>query len=191
MSGGSPTRLSPGASPGLLTASNVTLSAASEFSVELNGPVPGVSHDQLAVRGALNLAGASLLITNGFTPAAGDVLTIIDNDGADAVIGTFAGLPEGSTFTNNGIVFRVSYAGGDGNDVTLTRAFVGTGVTRIWDGGGANALWSNRTNWVGDIAPVEGDSLRFPNAGARKINTNDYPAFSAFNVITLLTNLKI
>ena len=32
-------------------------------------------------------------------------------------------------------------------------------VTRTWDGGGANELASNRTNWSGDVAPVAGDDI--------------------------------
>ena len=32
-------------------------------------------------------------------------------------------------------------------------------VTRTWDGGGANELASNRTNWSGDVAPVAGDHI--------------------------------
>ncbi|MGH2958447.1 MAG: hypothetical protein ACRDKE_02500, partial [Solirubrobacterales bacterium] len=45
---------------------------------------------------------------------------------ADAIAGTFAGLPEGSTVTAGGFDFAVSYAGGDGNDFTITRAVVVT-----------------------------------------------------------------
>ena len=37
-----------------------------------------------------------------------------------AVTGTFAGPAEGATFTVSGYVFKVSYAGGDGNDVVIT-----------------------------------------------------------------------
>jgi hypothetical protein len=51
------------------------------------------------------------------------VFTIINNDGADAVVGTFAGLAEGSLVTTGGHQFRISYVGGTGaNDVTLTLA---------------------------------------------------------------------
>jgi len=33
------------------------------------------------------------------------------------------------------------------------------GVSRTWNGGGTNALASNPTNWVGDVAPAAGDSV--------------------------------
>jgi len=45
---------------------------------------------------------------------------IIANDGVDPVSGTFAGLPEGATFTVAATLMRISYAGGTGNDVVLT-----------------------------------------------------------------------
>src|SRR5205823_4897796 len=41
--------------------------------------------------------------------------------GSDAIAGTFAGLAEGATVNLGGEPFHISYAGGDGNDVTLTR----------------------------------------------------------------------
>src|SRR5207248_5060697 len=51
----------------------------------------------------------------------GDQYKIIDNQGSHAVSGNFVGLPEGTTFyTGNGYPMRISYAGGDGNDVVLT-----------------------------------------------------------------------
>jgi uncharacterized repeat protein (TIGR01451 family) len=47
---------------------------------------------------------------------------LIANDGGDAITGTFAGLAEGATTTISGQTFSVSYIGGTGNDVVLTRA---------------------------------------------------------------------
>src|SRR6185369_14160540 len=55
---------------------------------------------------------------------------------------------------------------------------------RTWDGGGTNNLWLNPTNWSGDNAPVQGDSLRFPEVGAsRRTNFNDFPAESTFGFL--------
>jgi hypothetical protein len=50
----------------------------------------------------------------------GATFTIINNDGTDAVTGTFAGLAQGATFVVGGETFQINYKGGDGNDVTLT-----------------------------------------------------------------------
>jgi hypothetical protein len=45
---------------------------------------------------------------------------LINNDGTDAVAGTFNGVAEGDTVTaSGGQNFTISYAGGDGNDVVL------------------------------------------------------------------------
>ena len=92
----------------------------SRFALRLNGITPATQYDQLRVLGSLRTAGG-LDVTLGFTPTAGQVFTIIDNDDADAITGAFTGLPEGSLLTvNGGNTLRISYVGGDGNDVTLT-----------------------------------------------------------------------
>ena len=57
----------------------------------------------------------------GFDPPVGSTFTIINNDGADPVVGTFNSLPEGAILTAGGKPLRISYAGGSGNDVVLTR----------------------------------------------------------------------
>src|SRR5581483_6213045 len=75
---------------------------------------------------AVTLGGATLALhlPAGFDPDTDTVFTLIDNDGADAVSGTFAGLAEGATFTVGRFTFKISYVGGTGNDVTLTVAAV-------------------------------------------------------------------
>lgn len=50
----------------------------------------------------------------------GDTFTIIDNKGIHPVEGTFKDLPEGAEITAGGVTFKISYVGGDGNDVVLT-----------------------------------------------------------------------
>ncbi len=53
-------------------------------------------------------------------------LTIIDNQGSNLIEGAFAGLPEGGAFTASGRTFKITYLGGDGNDVALTSSARGT-----------------------------------------------------------------
>src|SRR5262249_4369463 len=115
--------VSPGQSPGILSTSTLTLDAGSTYHVELNGTAPGAGYDQLAVAGLVNLGNAVLDVVFGYTPAAGDTYTIITNDMADAVTGTFAGLPNGSWFPVGSYKSQISYRSGDGNDVVLT--FIG------------------------------------------------------------------
>ncbi len=176
--------VSPGSGPGILNSGNVNWSSGSPtFVVELNGTTAGSGYDQLNVTGTVNLTGATLTGTVGFTPANGSTFTIINNDGADAVTGTFAGLAQGATVTLSGISFTISYTGGTGNDVVLTRA----ATTFTWDGGGADNNWTTAANWVGDVAPVAGDSLVFDSTGVgvRPLPNNDFAAATSFGTITV------
>ena len=50
----------------------------------------------------------------------GIVFTLISNTAATPISGAFSNLADGSIFTASGNNFRVSYEGGDGNDLTLT-----------------------------------------------------------------------
>lgn len=115
-------RLSPGAgAPSFLDTASVTLGAGSTFAADLNGTTAGADYDQLRVSGVVNLGGTTLNISLLFTSLVGDAFTIIDNDGSDAIVGTFNGLGEGATFTVGAASFRISYVAGTGNDVVLTQ----------------------------------------------------------------------
>ena len=113
--------LLPAGSSGILTCSNVALSSTTTFQVQINGTAPGSGYDQLNVNGSVALSNALLNVMLGFTPAIGSSFVIVANDGTDPVIGTFSGLAEGSVLNVSGFAFQLSYAGGSGNDVTLTR----------------------------------------------------------------------
>jgi fibronectin-binding autotransporter adhesin len=114
-------RVEPGHSIGILTTSNILFNSFTAFAVDLNGTVPGVSHDQLNVRGTISLGNSRLDPIPGPSLAAGQVLRVINNDGTDAITGRFANLPEGGSITaTNGMQLRITYVGGDGNDVELT-----------------------------------------------------------------------
>jgi hypothetical protein len=109
----------PPAAAGRLTTGNLTLGSGASLAIEMNSEAAG-GFDQVKVNGTVNLTNATLQPTLRFTPSLNTVLTIIDNDGTDPVVGTFNGLPEGATFTLNSVPFVISYVGGTGNDVTLT-----------------------------------------------------------------------
>jgi autotransporter-associated beta strand protein len=119
LSGGT---LDPGVTPGgsaiITVDGNLVMTAGSTFVVDLNGLF---SPDRVAVNGTVNLGGSTLTVNDNFGAIIGDSFNIIPNDGADAITGTFAGLPEGATFLVGGSLFSISYVGTDGNDMTLTR----------------------------------------------------------------------
>lgn len=93
-----------------------SLAITGQYSVDV---VPGGA-DKIAVTGSVSVAGALVVTIDGAAPVpAGSSYTIIANDGTDPVTGTFADLPEGATITAGSATFRISYRGGDGNDVVL------------------------------------------------------------------------
>lgn len=77
-------------------------------------------NSQIDVTGTVALNGAPLRTYASGKIAAGQTFTIINNDGVDPVNGTFENLPEGAVLDGVEFRFRISYIGGDGNDVVLT-----------------------------------------------------------------------
>jgi hypothetical protein len=111
--------ITPGMSPGMFTTGSLSGSSELTLAVELNGTTPGTGYDQLKVIGTTQLNGTTLAVTAGFEPPSGSRFIIVDNDGADPVIGELAELPEGSRLTLGGRELTITYHGGDGNDVEL------------------------------------------------------------------------
>ena len=87
--------------------------AGGTLSLELDGATFG----QLQVDTGVTLAGA--LNLSEASPVPG-TFTILDKIATQAISGTFDGLPEGSVLSTGGTLYRISYVGGTGNDVTLT-----------------------------------------------------------------------
>lgn len=133
----------PGTSPGILTSSNVNFAVQGDYFVELNGSAPGTGYDQLNVRGTNQLGGSTLhlIVGGGFAPVEGERLTIINNDGSEAIQGTFGGLPNGSLLTAAGLQFRILYSDIFLNDVMLVvtntaLTFAGDTVVETGNGNG-------------------------------------------------------
>ena len=74
----------------------------------------------LPVSGTVDISGSSLNVSieDSYTPPLHETWTLIH---ATSEIGTFWGLAEGATFDVDGYTFQISYVGGAGHDVTLTR----------------------------------------------------------------------
>jgi autotransporter-associated beta strand protein len=121
-------QLAPGDSPGVLNTGSLSFVSGAAFDVEIGGSTPGNGsghYNQDNVSGTVDLGGATLNLSSfgGHTPQAGDEYLIINNDGSDAVTGKFAGLAEGAVVSSNllgsGLTARITYQGGDGNDVAI------------------------------------------------------------------------
>ncbi|HEY1377392.1 MAG TPA: autotransporter-associated beta strand repeat-containing protein [Gemmataceae bacterium] len=101
--------LSPGATPGILNMTGaVTMNSSSTLFVEINGPTtPGTDYDQVNLTGggSIDLGGATLTGTFGYTPQSTDSITIITGG---PVLNQFAG---GTTFNFGGYTGTVSYPG--------------------------------------------------------------------------------
>ncbi len=105
---------------------NVTFGPTSTLEIELDGPEAGRQYDQLVVDGSVNLAlNSRLNVSLNYTPAPADGFIIVDNRSAEAVAGTFAGLPEGAHFVVDGQPLQITYQGGDGNDVVINPSIIG------------------------------------------------------------------
>ncbi len=99
-----------GGNVALVTSSNATFNAATDVPVSIDG---------------FTASGITPALALAYAPAAGTVLTLVSNTGFLPVSGTFNGLPDGAGLTvmfgASPYLFQISYSGGDGNDITLTR----------------------------------------------------------------------
>src|SRR5262245_27627223 len=106
-----------GTGAGTLSIGNLALGAGSTLRADLNSIS---AFDRVAVTGSVDVSGATLNLLVNAPLATNDAFTILENDGADAITGQFAG---GTTFraaNDPRYEFTLNYAGGDGNDIVAT-----------------------------------------------------------------------
>jgi len=123
--------ISPGSSAGILISLGTVTIDPGTLQIELNGTNAGTGYDQLRALGAVNLGKATLNVTCNFAPPVGATFKVIDKVSGGAVSGVFNGLPEGKVFAVSGLPFQISYVGGDGNDVVLTRVQSSSAVSNL------------------------------------------------------------
>jgi len=118
--------LAPGDSPGRLWTGSLTLAPDSLLDIELT-PTAWDMVDMADLAGSVSLADAilNLSTTGNFAAYGGSQYMIINNEGPDAIDGTFVdmlgqNLPEGSILNVGQGQFALTYVGGNGNDVVLT-----------------------------------------------------------------------
>jgi hypothetical protein len=95
----------------VLKVASVKMGPAAGFAATVRS---GSDYSQLQTTG-LTYVGGQLMLDMQGVPATGSVLTIIS--AASPIMGTFTGLPEGSSLLSGGVTFKISYLG---NKVTLT-----------------------------------------------------------------------
>ena len=98
----------------------LTFKADGTYSYRLN--TNNARADQVIANGLTILSGAQFSfqsLGNRALPI-GTIFTAISNTSANQITGTFANLPDGSSFTVGRNNYQASYEGGDGNDLTLT-----------------------------------------------------------------------
>lgn len=113
--------------PATLKLKNLILTNGSSFRLETRAhQAGGWERDQADVEGIVRLDGATLDLRLGAAGTNDIGYLLIRNAGNDPVQGTFDGLPEGATFTQDGAQFQITYQSGDGNDVVLRQLSAAT-----------------------------------------------------------------
>ena len=159
-------------SPGQSSPGAISFSSGLNFGPNATFVVNGTStsqYDQLLVTGAVSLANCTLLVNSLPSVPVGTTFVIINNDGTDPVSGTFNGLAENSLLTASGQKFRIHYAGGTGNDVTLVRDSGGVGPQLSTGGGsyGNNAFQFTGTGGSSIIFTIQASTnfIQWTNIG--------------------------
>ena len=174
-------------SPGTFSCRNVQWNAETKLQIEVGVTTLPNGYDKLNVTGSVSLGNAALEIlrlpTSGI--ANGFQLTILENDGTDAIIGTFANLSEG-TFIRDATGtagYLISYKGtnGTGNDVVLTRLATSPYTARLTTISFSKGTGPNGNNLVtlggtagpNDVRLVEASSNLLDWVPVQTVNAND------------------
>ena len=139
-------------------------------------------------------ASGALTLTLNFSPAPGQQLLLVNNTAASAISGTFTGLAEGATRTatygGNTFTFRISYVGGTGNDITLTRVAGAGQVTNS-----NTYLWSHLAGNTGGQGSLDATgpqaSFNIPRGTAVDSSGNVYVADQSNHTIRKVTQAGV
>ena len=123
-----------GTANGVISITSGGLSMTSNSTMYMDG-TSAAAFDKVIADG-VNLGGSTLNLSfPSFTLNDGETLTLIQNTSANPTAGAFAGLPEGAFLSVNGQMLRISYTGGDGNDVVVTPVSSTYGAFNVSYGG--------------------------------------------------------
>jgi hypothetical protein len=160
----------PGTSPGRLTVTgDHTQGATGTLLIEINGLTVATQYDQLRTGGDVSVSGV-LSLSGTYQANVGDSFTIVDNTGPNPISGTFANRPQGSFIMLNAAPLQISYTGGDGNDVTLTRLANLVSGRKLFYNQSAFDGNSASINTLDDSAIATDKSAYLPGAGVAVYN---------------------
>ncbi|WP_164490030.1 choice-of-anchor D domain-containing protein [Runella sp. SP2] len=107
-----------------LSGNTISFTSGNNLNIAIGGTTVNTEYDQLNIQGAIDLRGLNLVLSGSYVPVAGNTFTIVNNDGTDAIVGTFSGLAQGAmipNFRGSSLNATISYTGGtDNNDVVIT-----------------------------------------------------------------------
>ena len=109
-----------------LSGNTISFTSGNNLNIAIGGTTVNTEYDELNIQGAIDLTGLNLVLSGSYVPVAGNTFTIVNNDGTDAIVGTFNNLAQGATIPNfrgSSLTATISYTGGsDNNDVVITVA---------------------------------------------------------------------
>jgi autotransporter-associated beta strand protein len=185
------------ATPGVLHTQSITFPGSNDiFAVRALGTPAG----RLYVTGTVTLTDVALHVDGapGATAVPGQPIMLLSNDGSDPIVGTFTGLPEGATVTVNGTPFRISYTGGDGNDIVLvptpmyylsegsTGGFFTTDILLANPNATAAPIHVTFLTQQNGVVPKD---LVLPAMSRTTLRLNDLPEIGDGTVSTIVTSL--
>jgi CSLREA domain-containing protein len=176
----------------------LSLTSAKDLKIVINNTTLDSGCTQLNVAGLVELNGASLMLSGAYTPVAGDSFTIVNNDAGDAITGTFNGLAEGAVIPNflgSSLGAKITYTGGDGNDVVLTVVAPQIAVEQPSGNalpyGAASVDFGNQT--IGTTSPAKTFTIK--NVGAANLSVGPITKFGTnaadFTVDTSATSATV
>jgi hypothetical protein len=153
----------------------LTIGAGGTYAVTINGTAV-LQYSRVTVNTApITLAG-NLVVTNNTPAVAGTVYSIITNQTGSPIVGTFAGLPEGATFTAGGQTFKISYA----HDVTIT--VQGTPTTTTLQSSLNPSVSGQSVTFTATVSPTATGNVTFFDAstplGTIALNGSSQAAFT-------------
>jgi hypothetical protein len=109
----------------LTVSGSFTQQSGAALNIQMGGTANAPTIGSIVSTSGTVTLGGSLKVTSTVKPNVGTSFDILVNDGNSPISGNFAGLPEGQPFVvkvgSTSMTFTITYKGGAGNDVVITR----------------------------------------------------------------------